>query len=415
MGWDIWNQVLSDAGNKFANVILQNAEKERRANILKNIMNQFKNAETEFQNIENTKVPVERLNQIYKAPKIGDPNIMGSIGFGEGVPVQKSTTNPINFNVTNPNEPVIQQNPIRSINPTPSLSNIIASAPRGMRKLDSNAMLEEYTSQPTFTSERPLTRTEKYTKQSDIINNLLLGAITDPDAQQEDLQRAQLVAGLLQNKARKNAPSTPISFNLSEGAQQYITNEDGEVIKVAENVKDFNKTNSEKKIDTYIGDDGHSYTIMQEPSGSTYEIKSLRKNRPLKGSNIKINMPKEEKWGDMWNEIYEAQRTTVTDKEGVEYKLSTEEIQSAKNKVRNKAYSHLVPSAKKWYDENIKRESKGSWGRENISNADFIQEINEALLHGDITIEAHQDLLDFSAYRNDLWDLDTKSYKPENK
>ncbi len=367
--WSVWNNVFSNVGGQIADAIRQKQQQE----ILNNILSSYRQGDKSITDIE-----------------------------GETKPVQVSFANP-------GYKPFSNKPLIPNFNPTiPDAGTVPAKA------------TDEYVTAPIFskTQNVPLSRTEKYNKQSDVINGILSSAITNTNISPENLQKVQLLAGILQNKANKNMLRTPNAFALPEGAQYYATDMDGNVQKVAENVKDFNKTTKDDKaVHNWTGADNYPYTLMMKPNGQTYTVKGEVPVREQKGTSVKVDAgTKEEKWSNIGDLITDIQQNSFYNKEtGKIEKYTDVELKQAKDRARNTAYTHLTPSAKKWYDENIKGKSKSSWGREDLSNADFIAEVNEALKNGDISVEAHQDLLDFSAFRPDLWDLKTDSYHQSNQ
>ena len=132
-------------------------------------------------------------------------------------------------------------------------------------------------------------------------------------------------------------------------------------------------------------------------------------------SHIKIDLgTKEEKWGDVADMIVETHNTTITDSKGKVLPKTPDEIKRAQEKLYYTAVGKFVPSAKVWYDNKIKKE----WGRENMSQADFLEEIKQGVTPDpktgkiELSPEAAQDALDFMAFRPEIFsDLDTKNYK----
>ena len=61
----------------------------------------------------------------------------------------------------------------------------------------------------------------------------------------------------------------------------------------------------------------------------------------------------------------------------------------------------LLPGAYRWYNKNI-RDAYGK-GWENVSHDTFLREISEGLLSGELTPQEAQDLVDFDAYREDIF------------
>lgn len=359
--WGVYNQVFSNIGSNIASALMKKAQAGKDAEIIQNIINAGKQVD----DINNLKKPVDVniQNPNYKPYSTPENDVLNKSIFG--IPANNGT----NYS-------------------TPAT---------------------DYVSAPSYkeTVDMPLNRTEKYQKQTDIINNILAQVVANKDISPEGLQKAQALSGILQSKANWNKPFDPSMMTLQEGSQVYYRDTEGNLKKIAENPKDFAAREALKpSYDLQKGRNGHLIAINSKNPKDTYDTGIEYK--PDKGTTVNINNKagKEEKWKGMGNLIAQMKDPALKNEKDKAYYA---------DKARREAYDNLVPSAKKWYDENIKGKSNKSWGREDMSNADFIAEANEALKNGDITVEAHQDLLDFAAYRPDLWNTDTKSYHSTNQ
>lgn len=176
------------------------------------------------------------------------------------------------------------------------------------------------------------------------------------------------------------------------------------------------QSSKDVEVSTYVGSDNFQYTTMRKPTGETYEIKSKNPVRDSRNNtNIKIDTGlKEEKWKEVKDLIVKVKNPFVYDEGSKKtIPLTPEEMKRNRDKLYYTAVTNLVPSAKAWYDKEI----KGKWGRENLSQEDFLAELEEGLTPGKdgkttLTGEAGQDLMEFFAYRPEIFgNLDTKSYK----
>lgn len=121
-------------------------------------------------------------------------------------------------------------------------------------------------------------------------------------------------------------------------------------------------------------------------------------------SNININMPpmpKPDKWANFGKYISEAKNTQVFDtKENKMVRLEPEEINTNWERAKNEAFSTLLPNAYNFYKKNFK-DTKN----EEVSNHYFLARVKKGLEDDEITIEEAQDLIDFSAFRSDLFKI----------
>lgn len=119
---------------------------------------------------------------------------------------------------------------------------------------------------------------------------------------------------------------------------------------------------------------------------------------PPSVTNVKIDMPKPEKWKEFGNLITSAKETQFTDSDGKVQDKSEQEINQAWNKAKNNFYSNMNPNAYAFYKSRFK-----DVGKENIDNATYLQTIKEGLANDQLTADDAQDLIDASAYRSDLF------------
>lgn len=359
--WGVYNQVFSNIGSNIAGALMKKAQAEKDAEIIQNIINAGKQVD----DVNNLKKPVDVniQNPNYKPFSTPENDVLDKSIFG--IPANNGT----NYS-------------------TPAT---------------------DYVSAPSYkeTVDMPLNRTEKYQKQTDIINNILAQVVANKDISPGGLQKAQLIAGIMQGKANWNKPFDPGMMVLNDGGVAFMRDTEGNLTKAAENPKDL--AARQVLTPSYNYKEGANGNIWGFNSKDPKDVKDTGvKFKPDKATNVTVNNKagKEEKWKGMGNLIAQMKDPALKNEKDKAYYA---------DKARREAYDNLVPSAKKWYDENIKGKSNKSWGREDMSNADFIAEANEALKNGDITVEAHQDLLDFAAYRPDLWNTDTKSYHSTNQ
>ncbi|MHB8842199.1 MAG: hypothetical protein ACYC56_10540 [Candidatus Aquicultor sp.] len=237
MGWDVYNQVFANVGNQIGETI----RKRQQAEVLAGILGKVNEAQKNFGEIDKaTNTTTEqKANPMYKAEN-AVPNVVGSIGLGQGQPVQESDVAPISFNPASQNN-FIQQNSMRSTNPTPALSNILASAPRGMNTISPEAMYkEDVTGSKTYEQKNvtPISDMEKYNRKQDIINNILVNALSNPDMDQEGLARLNTMAGILQGDANRDLPKNTYQ-TIRDGEIAITRDKYGKEISREENKKDY--------------------------------------------------------------------------------------------------------------------------------------------------------------------------------
>jgi hypothetical protein len=115
-------------------------------------------------------------------------------------------------------------------------------------------------------------------------------------------------------------------------------------------------------------------------------------------TNTSITMPKPEKWKGFGKFITKANQTHFTDSDGKVKKLTAEERQRNWNEAKNEAYSNLLPEAYDWYKKNFidvtHEDAPKDW---------FFKKLKIANDKDELSPDAIQDLIDFSAFRDDLF------------
>lgn len=248
---------------------------------------------------------------------------------------------------------------------------------------------------PKFNQKYINTRNDEI--RSDFINKLL----TIEDIDDASLQKSMLMIDNLSSRFKKKPGKM---FKLKEGESYIEQDEHGEIKEVFSSPK--KKEVKPKKVGSYTNQDGYEVIIWDDGT----ETKSKEKVRKPAGQSITIEQPKIEKWKDFGKVINSIQYQE--DENGKLVARDEESKNVQKNLSRNLAYAELTPGALRWYDKNIK---KGGWKREDISDADFLTEIIEALEADEITSEDAQNLRTMAVYRPYLWDLDTKNYKVQDE
>jgi len=150
-----------------------------------------------------------------------------------------------------------------------------------------------------------------------------------------------------------------------------------------------------KSIGSYVGTDNKEYVRLLDPeTNEITEVPSENLVRKGSGTTVNVNMPKSEKWKDFGGYLNAILYKTDERTGKVENRPPGEQG-VARSMVLNQAYSNLNPGALQWYQTEV----KGKWGREDISQVDFLKEIRESVKSGTLDPEDAQDLIDFSAYR----------------
>lgn len=172
-------------------------------------------------------------------------------------------------------------------------------------------------------------------------------------------------------------------------------------------VKPGMQQDKSKNIGSYTGADGYHYIQMYDPiTGTTKEVRSTNKVRPPKGTTVKIDYPKPEKWKDFGSVINMIHYKE--DPETNEISERTPEEQKVYREIaQNTALGNILPGAIDFMRTRI----WNSWNRENMSQADFEAEIAEGLESGELSAEEAQDLLDYNEFRPYLYDELINSYK----
>lgn len=278
--------------------------------------------------------------------------------------------------------------------------------------------------------------------------NTLSNKFLNPEKVQQGLSvLSQLKAGY--------QPRQRSSFTVGEGAIHKEWNPDTQQYETTENVKDFNT--KLENIVSYELDEKGSPKVYNLPNGQkaykkltkTPDGKQIKEDYeqlafPPTGNNVIVNLPGEDKWknfGQLYTQYQNPQKPTEAEIDKMRWNLQAkhnikedtpdwinkipreERLQYeaytagennrkvSKDMLYNTAMGNLVPSAKKWYDDNIKSKDLG-WGRENISSDDYLIELRESLEKNQITPEAAEDLLEFNAFRPEIiGNLDKESYK----
>ena len=311
---------------------------------------------------------------------------------------------------------LVGQDPVQR--PETLLSSLANTQPKPLMRL--NPVTKNYEEEKVVGVPETITETKqipRYTPQEQNrlagqeINSFLRRLITSQDI---PMERGQVGLSALQQLANTYKPEKREFMNVPEGG--VIIDQYGN--KVFENVKDF-QGNIPSHYDTIKTFNVNGKPIMKglvKGTANTWEELGEEYYKPNAGTTINIKPPEENKWKDFGDLVTEAQRTTYTakikGKDGKEIikemPMPPEKIKTAKNKLYNKALGNLTPSALLWYNTRI----KGAWGRENMSEADYIAEFNEAIKNNELdSPEAAQSALDFGAYRRYMFELDDKDYK----
>ena len=187
----------------------------------------------------------------------------------------------------------------------------------------------------------------------------------------------------------------------------YEIDDDGNFKLISKGIPESN----EKSIGSYTGKDGYSYTKLYDPVTKTIrEVKSEKPVRPPKGTTVKIEYPKPEKWKDFGSVInmitYKEDPTTgeLSERTPAEQKQYREVGQ-------NIALGNMLPGAVDFMRSRI----WNTWNRENLSQADFEAEVEEGLISGELSAEEAQDLLDYNQFRPFLYDTLIESTKVEGE
>ena len=268
------------------------------------------------------------------------------------------------------------------------------------------------TQDPGFTYEayNPTTNPAHYKQAVDkrnqlfskLVPELIANKNVDPNQLNQMLQISQL--GI------PSAPFTPKSevkeYNPKNDRYKVTTNPDGTTtMELLQKGEDPNVRNQWTKVGQG-SEGGKDYALMRNfVTGQTERF--LLGNTQDKRTNVNVTneAPKEEKWKDVTGLIVEKKNPAFTNKDGRVVEKTKDEIKRANEKLYYTAVNKLVPSAKVWYDVNIKRPKK-----ENMSQEDFLNLIEKAITPDPktkktkISADAAQDLLDFMAYRPEIFD-----------
>lgn len=256
----------------------------------------------------------------------------------------------------------------------------------------------------------------------------ILGDVTKrtPDEQRMNVQQSQFDALLEMSKLEGLDPAkrtegqqllellgksvTPKQVgktykSVALGSDLFEIGDDGSIKLIREGTQ---KAKVEKSIGSYTGEDGrHHITLYDPETQTTREIISENKVRPPRG--LKIDFPKPEKWknfGSVMNGIY-----YKTDDLGNIVETNEQEQKVLRELAQNKVLGNMLPNATNF----LKNRIWNVWNRENMSQIDFEEEINQGIDAGEISPEEAQDLLDYNAFRPFLYDdlIETVERNPE--
>jgi len=157
----------------------------------------------------------------------------------------------------------------------------------------------------------------------------------------------------------------------------------------------------DRTIGSYIGNDGLHYTKLYDPvTKQTREIPSEKPVRPPRGTTIKFEFPKPEKWKDFGSVInminFKQDPTTGTLSE-----TTPQEQKELRKVAQNTALGNMLPGAVNFMQSRIFNAWKG---KQNMSQVDFEAEILEGLNSGELSPEEAQDLIDYNQFRPMLYD-----------
>lgn len=258
----------------------------------------------------------------------------------------------------------------------------------------------------------------------------ILGDITDrqrtPDEQRMNIQKSQFDALLKASQIEGLDPEifktgaglldllgdskTPRGVgreykSVALGSDLIEISDDGTITVVRPGTQ---KAKTERSIGSYTGKDGNHYITLYDPeTQTTREIKSEKKVRPPRG--LKIDFPKPDKWrnfGSVMNGIY-----YKTDADGNILETTPQEQKLLRDLAQNKVLGNLLPNAISFMQQRI----WNAWDRENMSQVDFEEEVNQGLNSGELSPEEAQDLIDYNQFRPFLYDdlIETVERNPE--
>lgn len=215
-----------------------------------------------------------------------------------------------------------------------------------------------------------------------------------PEMQQQGLN-------IVQGTMKAYQPPTKERVSLGYGGKIYEYDPESQTYKlVADNPKEMaNKPGSiYERVETFnvngkpVKRGLRKDTQQWEDLGEAYYKPNI--------TNINMRETKSEKWKDFSEKLTEYQNPIYIDQGGNLRKLTPEEIKARKDALLNSGYNTMLPGAYRWYNKYIKK----GYGRENISHDAFLREVEEALTNDEISADEAQDLLDFDAYRDDLFE-----------
>ena len=193
--------------------------------------------------------------------------------------------------------------------------------------------------------------------------------------------------------------------SVAVGSDLFEIGDDGSIKIIREGTP---KAKTEKSIGSYTDASGkHRITLYDPETQTTREIISDKKVRPPRG--LKIEFPKPEKWknfGSVMNGIY-----YKTDDLGNIVETTEQEQKVLRELAQTKVLGNILPQAITF----MKTRIWNAWNRENMSQLDFEEEINQGINAGELSPEEAQDLLDYNAFRPFLYDdlVETVDRNPE--
>lgn len=265
---------------------------------------------------------------------------------------------------------------------------------------------------------------------SEVPEDMILGDITDrertPDEQRMNIQQSQFDALMKVSNIEGLDPSkfsqaqqllklvgksvTPKQVgktykSVAIGSDLIEIDDDGNIKVVRPGTQ---RAKTEKSIGSYTDKDGkHRITLYDPETQTTREIISDKKVRPPRG--LTIDFPEPDKWrnfGSVMNGIY-----YKVDEDGNILETTPQEQKILRKLAQNKVLGNLLPGSISFMQQRI----WNAWNRENMSQVDFEEEINQGLDSGELSPEEAQDLIDYNQFRPFLYDdlIETVQRNPE--
>jgi len=255
------------------------------------------------------------------------------------------------------------------------------------------------------TQTRETSPKERYDKAQTELSEFLQAIVPmalNRDVDEETLKRANVLSELAQRETERLKPKEPKYFNLGKSETAYRITDDN-IEKIAEGMGEKGEYLLDKKIGEYVDKNNNQVLILQKPNGETY-TKDFGKVRtaPRGGGGLtEPKPPTSEKWKEFAEKIKRLRQDSFTDASGRVVSLTEQEKKERKDDAMLSGLATLLPGAYRWYNKNI-RDAYGK-GWENVSHDTFLREISEGLLSGELTPQEAQDLVDFDAYREDIF------------